>query len=59
MGTLTRITIKTIQYMTKEEIQVGIGVEKDSQGQGLGRYQKVEGVLIHQELIKVQIKFKG
>ena len=35
--------------MTKVEIQVGIGVEKDSQGQDLGWNQKIEGMLIDQE----------
>ena len=51
VGTITEITTETIQQkdMTEVEIQVGIRVEKDSQGQGLGWNQKVEGMLIDQE----------
>ena len=51
VGIDTEITTKTIQEkdMTEVKIQVGIGVEKDSQDQDLGWNQKVEGMLIDQE----------
>ena len=51
VGTVTEITTGTIQEKDtmKVEMQVEIGVEKDSQGQGLGLNQKVEGMLIDQE----------
>ena len=51
VGTVTEITTETIQEkdMTKVEIQVEIGVEKDSEGHYLGWKQKVEGILIGQE----------
>ena len=51
VGTITEITTETIEKkdMTEVEIQGGIAVEKDSQGQDLGRNQKVEGILMDQE----------
>ena len=51
VGTVTEITTETSQGkdLTKVEIQVGIGVEKDSQDHGLEQNQKVEEIVIDQE----------
>ena len=51
VGRVTEITTETNQGkdMTEIEIQVGIGVEKDSPGHGLEWNQKVEGIVIYQE----------